>query len=53
MGRGWKIAIGVVAALVVLILLNALIVGQETKSAGVTEPGGKIVSVNGGALEVT
>lgn len=52
MRRGWKIAIGVVAALVVLILLNALIVGQETKSAGVTEPSGKIVSVSGGELEV-
>lgn len=52
MGRGWKIAIGVVAALVVLLLLNALIVNQETKSAGVTEPGGKIVSVSGGELEV-
>ncbi len=52
MRRGWKIAIGVVAALLVLILLNALILDRETKSAGVTEPGGKIVSVSGGQLEV-
>jgi pimeloyl-ACP methyl ester carboxylesterase len=52
MGRGWKIAIGVVAALVVLLLLNALILDRETKSAGVTEPAGKIVSVSGGELEV-
>jgi len=52
MRRGWKIAIGVVAALVVLILLNALILDRETKPAGVTEPGGKIVSVSGGELEV-
>ncbi|HWA53158.1 MAG TPA: alpha/beta fold hydrolase [Solirubrobacterales bacterium] len=52
MRRGWKIAIGVVAALVVLLLLNALIVGQETKPAGVTEPGGKLVGVSGGELEV-
>jgi pimeloyl-ACP methyl ester carboxylesterase len=52
MRRGWKIAIGVVVALVVLILLNALILDRETKSAGVTEPDGKIVSVSGGELEV-
>jgi pimeloyl-ACP methyl ester carboxylesterase len=52
MGRGWKIAIGVVTALVVLVLLNALILDRETKPAGVTEPGGKIVSVGGGELEV-
>jgi pimeloyl-ACP methyl ester carboxylesterase len=52
MRRGWKIAIGVVVALAVLILLNALILDRETKSAGVTEPGGKIVSVSGGELEV-
>lgn len=52
MRRGWKIAIGVVAALVVLILLNALILDRETKPAGVTEPGGEIVSVSGGELEL-
>lgn len=52
MRRGWKIAIGVVAALVVLLLLNALILDRETKPAGVTEPGGRIVSVSGGELEV-
>lgn len=52
MRRGWKIAIGVAAALVVLILLNALILDRETKSAGVTEPGGELVSVGGGELEV-
>jgi pimeloyl-ACP methyl ester carboxylesterase len=52
MRRRWKILIGVVAALVVLLALNALIVDQETKSASVTEPGGKIVSVSGGELEV-
>jgi pimeloyl-ACP methyl ester carboxylesterase len=52
MGRGWKIAIGVIGALAVLILLNALILDRETKPAGVTEPGGKIVSAGGGELEV-
>lgn len=52
MRRGWKIAIGVAAALIVLMLLNALILDRETKSAEVTEAGGKIVSVGGGELEV-
>ena len=52
MRRGWKIAIGVLGAVVVLVLLNALIVNHETKPAGVTEPGGKIVGVSGGELEV-
>jgi len=52
MRRGWKIAIGAIGALVVLILLNALILDRETKSAGVTESGGEIVSVGGGELEV-
>jgi pimeloyl-ACP methyl ester carboxylesterase len=52
MGRGWKIAIGIVAALVVLLAINALVIGAETKPAGVTEPGGRIVSLPGGDLEV-
>jgi pimeloyl-ACP methyl ester carboxylesterase len=52
MGRGWKIAVGVVAALLVLLAINALVTGAETKSAGVTEPGGRIVSLPGGDLEV-
>src|ERR687892_346240 len=52
MGRGWKILIGVVAALAVLLVVNALVTGAETKPAGVTEPGGRIVSLPGGDLEV-
>lgn len=52
MRRSWKILIGVAAALVVLVLLNALILDHEAKSAGVTEPNGKIVAVAGGELEV-
>jgi pimeloyl-ACP methyl ester carboxylesterase len=52
MGRGWKILIGVVAAVVVLLGLNALIVEQETKPAGVTEPGGRILRLQGGELEI-
>lgn len=53
MRRGWKILIGVVLALVVLLVLNALSVGHETKAASVTEPGGKILRLSGADLEVT
>jgi pimeloyl-ACP methyl ester carboxylesterase len=52
MRRGWKIVIGVVAVLVILIGVNAFVIEGETKSAEVTEPGGRIVSLPGGDLEV-
>jgi pimeloyl-ACP methyl ester carboxylesterase len=52
MRRGWKILIGVVVLVVVLLGLNALSVDHETKAAGVTEPGGRIVDLTGGDLEV-
>ncbi|HVY77441.1 MAG TPA: alpha/beta fold hydrolase [Solirubrobacterales bacterium] len=52
MGRGWKVLIGILVALVVLLALNAVIVDRETKSASVTETGGKIVGVGGTELEV-
>jgi len=51
MGRGWKIAIGVVAALAVLIGINALVTSAETKPAEVTEPDGRIVKLPGGEVE--
>lgn len=53
MRRGWKILIGAVVVLMVLLGLNALAVDRETKSAGVTEPGGRILALQGGELEVT
>jgi pimeloyl-ACP methyl ester carboxylesterase len=52
MGRGWKIVVGVVVTLAVLLGVNALVTGAETKSAEVTEPGGRIISLSGGELEV-
>src|SRR6476659_5925429 len=52
MRRGWKILIGVVIVLLVLLGINALVTDAETKSAEVTEPGGRIVSLPGGDLEV-
>ncbi len=52
MRRGWKILIGAVVALVVLLALNALFIDRETKSAAVTEAGGRLVDVGSGQLEV-
>jgi pimeloyl-ACP methyl ester carboxylesterase len=51
MGRGWKILIGVVAAAVALLLLNALSVDHQTKPASVTEPGGEILALSGGEVQ--
>jgi pimeloyl-ACP methyl ester carboxylesterase len=52
MRRGWKILIGIVVALIVLLGLNTLSVGHETKTAEVTEAGGKILDLSGGDLEL-
>jgi len=52
MGRGWKIGLSAVAAAVVLLLVNALITGGETKSATVTEPGGRILDLPAGEAQV-
>jgi pimeloyl-ACP methyl ester carboxylesterase len=52
MGRGSKILIGIVAALVVLIGVNVFVTDGETKSAGTTVPGGRIVSLPGGDLQL-
>jgi pimeloyl-ACP methyl ester carboxylesterase len=52
MRRGWKILIGVGVALAVLLALNTVIVDHETKSASVTEPGGRLLNLPGGELEV-
>lgn len=51
MGRGWKILIGIVAALAVLIAVNAVVTGAETKPAEVTVADGRIVSLPGGDLQ--
>jgi pimeloyl-ACP methyl ester carboxylesterase len=52
MGRGWKIGIAVVAALAALIVVNALIVDGQTEPAEVTEPGGKILDLPAGNVQV-
>jgi pimeloyl-ACP methyl ester carboxylesterase len=52
MGRGWKIAIGIVAALVVLLAVNALVVDNETEGATITVPGGRLMDLPGGEIQV-
>jgi pimeloyl-ACP methyl ester carboxylesterase len=52
MGRGWKIAVGVLAALIALLLVNALLVDGETEPATVTVPGGRLLDLPGGAVQV-
>lgn len=52
MGRGWKIAAGVVVALIALLVVNALVVDGETEPAAVTEPGGRILDLPSGSVQV-
>jgi pimeloyl-ACP methyl ester carboxylesterase len=52
MRRGWKIALGVVAILAILLGLNAFLIDRETKPAAVTVPAGKILDLPGGDLQV-
>jgi pimeloyl-ACP methyl ester carboxylesterase len=52
MRRGWKILIAVVAVLAVLLAVNALVVDGETEPAQVTEPGGRILDLPDGDLQV-
>ena len=52
MRRGWKIAIGLLVALAVLLALNAIVTDKETKPAEVTVAGGRILDLAGGDLQV-
>ncbi len=52
MRRGWKIALGAIAALVVVLIVNALFVDGETKSAAVTVPGGRLLDLPAGETQV-
>ncbi len=52
MRRRWTIAIGVVLALAVLLAVNALILDGETEQAEVTVPGGRILDLPDGELQV-
>jgi pimeloyl-ACP methyl ester carboxylesterase len=52
MGRGWKIAVGIAVALIALLLVNALIVDGKTEPAEVTVPGGRILDLPDGEMQV-
>jgi pimeloyl-ACP methyl ester carboxylesterase len=50
--RWLKVTLGVVAALIVLLLLNALVASNTTKSAYVRDDGGRLVDTSGGTLQL-
>jgi len=52
MRRGWKIALGGVVVLIVALAVNALIVDSDTDGAAVTVPGGRILELPGGDIQV-
>jgi pimeloyl-ACP methyl ester carboxylesterase len=52
MGRRLKIGIGVLAAVIVLLVVNMLLVDGKTAGAEVTEPGGRIFKLDDGDLQV-
>lgn len=51
-GRGLKITVGFLLALLVLIVLNAFALNNETEKARVTVPGGQLVETTSGSLQV-
>jgi len=52
LAKRWKILIAVIGALAVLLAINTLIVEAETKPATVTVPGGRILRLPGGDMQV-
>jgi pimeloyl-ACP methyl ester carboxylesterase len=50
--RRWKVLIGVLAALAVLLVVNTIIVDGQTKGAEVTVEGGQILQLPGGDVQV-
>jgi pimeloyl-ACP methyl ester carboxylesterase len=52
MRRGWIIAIGVAAAIVVVLILNMVLVNGEAKPAEVTQPNGRIFQLSDADLQV-
>jgi pimeloyl-ACP methyl ester carboxylesterase len=52
MGRGWKITVGIVVALIALLAVNALLVDGKTESAEATVPGGRVLDLADGEIQV-
>lgn len=53
MRRGWKVLIGVLAVLAALLAVNTIVLDNQTKEAGVTDPLGQILQLPGGDIQVT
>lgn len=52
MSRWLKITLGIVGGLIVLLLLNALVVSNETKAAYIRDEGARLVDTSSGTLQV-
>jgi pimeloyl-ACP methyl ester carboxylesterase len=52
MGRGWKITAGVAVALIALLLVNAFVVDGKTEPAEATVPGGHLLDLPDGEMQV-
>src|SRR5258707_87895 len=52
MGGGWKIGSGAGLPRIALLVVNALFLDSKTKPAEVTVPGGKVLDLPGGKLQV-
>jgi pimeloyl-ACP methyl ester carboxylesterase len=50
--RGGKIALGLLAALAVLLAVNTLVLGNQTKGAEVTIDGGRVLELPGGDVQI-
>jgi pimeloyl-ACP methyl ester carboxylesterase len=50
--RRWKILIGALVALAILLAVNTIVLDQQTKAAELTVSGGRILDLPGGALQV-
>jgi pimeloyl-ACP methyl ester carboxylesterase len=53
MGRAVRIAIVAVIVLVAVLIVNAVVLDSQTRSAEVNAPGGKLIEVNGVTLQYT
>lgn len=52
MGRGWKIGVGATLAVLALLAVNAVLVNGRTRPAEVNVPGGRLLDLPGGEVQV-
>jgi len=53
MSRRWKILIGALLALILVLILNAFAIDRQTKDAHKTVDGGQLIDTLGGQVQVT